>query len=55
VLFSVSTIATLGLRIGVVTGFFAIVDAVLLTPIANTFTDGPRQSPENEADLRNRG
>lgn len=32
--FSLSTTLTLGLGIGVVTGFFAIVDAVLLTPLA---------------------
>ena len=33
-LFTASTILTLGLGLGVVSGFFAIVDAVLLTPIA---------------------
>ena len=33
-LFAGSTILTLGLGLGVVTGFFAIVEAVLLTPIA---------------------
>jgi putative ABC transport system permease protein len=34
-LFALSTIATLGLGVGVITGFFAIVDAVLLTPLAS--------------------
>jgi hypothetical protein len=33
-LFTACTILTLGLGLGVVSGFFAIVDAVLLTPIA---------------------
>jgi predicted permease len=33
-LFAGSTILTLGLGLGVVTGFFAVVDAVLLTPLA---------------------
>jgi hypothetical protein len=32
-LFTLSTIATLGLGLGILTGFFAIVEAVLLTPI----------------------
>ena len=32
-LFALSTIATLGLGLGILTGFFAIVEAVLLTPI----------------------
>jgi hypothetical protein len=32
--FTVGTVLTLGLGVGVVTGFFAVVDAVLLTPLA---------------------
>ena len=32
--FTVGTVITLGLGVGVVTGFFAVVDAVLLTPLA---------------------